>query len=123
MEENIVLVKKYLKLEEFELKSVEIIENIKELCVARLCREIGITFRYDYKSEYFRLFSNVVGEAVCRVLDIKVTVGSPVVRLVRYNGVNLVDKACELLKTESLEEAFVDLYNITEEFKKIVPKL
>lgn len=114
---------RYLGLEGYKLTSQDLVENIKELCVARLCRAIGIDFNYDYRHDYFMLFSNVVGEAVCRSLGIGLIVGSPVVRLIRYNGVNLVDKAYEILNRFDIEEAFLDLYQFIEDYRDIVPKL
>lgn len=115
-------IRRFLRLENMSLKSDSVPENVKELCVARLSRVIGITFAYDYKNEYFRLFSNIVGEAVCRHLGIKLTVGSPVVRLFRYNGINLVEKAKDILDRFELEEAFLELYEFVEGYREIVPK-
>lgn len=115
-------VRRFLRLNNLVLTSKTQVENIKELCVARLCNAIGIDFKYDYNCEYFRLFANVVGEAVCRVLNINLVVGCPEVRFIRYNHINLVDRACEILKSCEIEEAFLDLYNFIEDSKKFVPK-
>ena len=121
-EDEMQKIRHFLKVEDSELKSVDAEENIKELVVARLTKVIGINFSYNYDSMYFHLFSNVVGEAVGRMFDLKMTIGNPLVRFFKYNGVNLVDHAVEVLNQKKVDEAFLDLYNFTEDFKKFVPQ-
>ena len=101
-EEDLNKIKQYLKVEDKELSTNDAVDNVKELVIARLCKVIGITFAYNYRSKYFRLFANVVGEAICRMFDIRLVVGEPMVRLVRYNHINLVDKALEILRNRSV---------------------
>ena len=56
------------------LQSTTIQETIKEICVARLCKSIGIRCEYNYKSTFFEFFSQIIGEAVCDKLHIKLRI-------------------------------------------------
>ena len=47
----------FLKMERPQMFSSTTKDAIKELCVARLCKTIGLTGTYHYKSEFFDFFS------------------------------------------------------------------
>ena len=98
-------------------------DAIKELCVARLCKAIGLTGVYNYKSNFFDFFSSVMGEAVCEVLSLKIHVAMDELRLFKYEHVNLVDSVKKFLETRSIEEAFIDAFDLADRFKYLIPKL
>lgn len=120
--EYLDIIKEYLHLKDFVPTSDIDVERVKEVVVAKLCHELGILIPYNYNARAFRLFSNVVGEAVCRILNIRLIVGHAYVRLFKYNGTNLVDRACEILTTRELDEAFIDIFNWLDSIKNYVPK-
>ena len=62
----------FLNVNQSNYQGEDLIENIKEVCVARLCKTIGLTGKYNYKSKFFEFFSCVMGEAVCEKLSAKV---------------------------------------------------
>ena len=98
-------------------------EIVKEICVARLCKAIGITGTYNYKSDFFNFFSNIMGEALCEILEIKIHIASDELRLVKYEHINLVEKVKYYLENESVEEAFLDAFELADKFKHLIPKL
>jgi hypothetical protein len=98
-------------------------EAIKELCVARLCKAIGLTGVYNYKSDFFEFFSSIMGEAVCEKLAIKIRIACDELRLFRFERVNLVERVKSFLETESVEEAFLDAFELADKFKYIIPEL
>lgn len=102
--------------------SEHIKDKIKEICVARLCRAIGLT-KYNFKSDFFNFFASIMGEAVCEKLQIKLRVASDELRLVKYNHINLVTEAKRFLDTETVEEAFLDAFELVDEFKYLIPYL
>lgn len=100
------------------------IENfIKESTVKKLCEVVGLTGKYNHESPFFKFFSNIMGEAVCEVLNIKIRIACDELRLVKYCGINLVDKSVGYLKTESVEEAFLDTFEMVDKFKFLVEKI
>ncbi len=98
-------------------------EIIKKLCVARLCKAVGITGKYNYKSDFFEFFSCIMGEALCEKLSIRMHIACDEIRLVKYEHINLVGKIKEYLETETVEEAFLDAFELVDKFKYLIPKL
>lgn len=98
-------------------------EIIKELCVARLCKSVGLTGKYNYKSEFFEFFSNIMGEAVCEKLSIKTHIASDELRLVKYEHINLVNEIKSYLDNETVEEAFLDAFELADRYKYLIPDL
>ena len=98
-------------------------ETIKELCVARLCKAVGLTGVYNYKSDFFEFFSSIMGEALCEKLKIKTHIAGEELRFVRYNQINLVNELKMYLDTETVEEAFLDAFDLVDKFKYLIPKI
>lgn len=105
------------------LTSVTTDETIKELCVARLCKSVGLTGTYNYKSEFFEFFSNIMGEALCEKLNINKHIASDELRFVKYEHINLINEFKGYLDTETIEEAFLDAFNLVDKFKYLIPKI
>lgn len=111
---------KFLGLERPKMYSHTVIDAVKELCVARLCKSIGITGTYNYKSDFFNFFSSIMGEAVCEKLNLKIHVASDALRLVKYEHINLVEEAKAYLNNETIEEAVIDTFNLADRFKYLI---
>ena len=98
--------------------------TIKELCVVRLLKAIGLTKGiYNHKSEFFNFFATIMGEAVCQKLDINLRIASDELRLVRYNNINFIKEVKAYLDNESQEEAFLDAFNLVDDNKYLIPLL
>lgn len=124
--EKEIIINKICKFCHFErpiMYSTTTEENIKELCVARLCKAIGLTGTYNYKSDFFEFFSSIMGEALCEKLSIKARIASDELRLVRYERINLIDELKTYLDTETVEEAFIDAFNLADKYKYLIPQL
>ena len=104
------------------LKSSTTNDSIKELCVVRLCKAVGLT-RCNYKSDFFDFFSCAMGEAVCEKLSIKTHVACAELRLCKYDNINLVNRVKFYLDTETVEEAFIDAFILMDKFKYLIPTL
>ena len=122
-ERTIKRICEFFKFERPEMKSVTTKEAIKELCVARLCKSIGITGKYNYKSDFFEFFSSIMGEAICEKLSLKTHVACDELRLVKYEHVNLIREIKSYLDNETIEEAFLDAFHLVDKFKYLIPKL
>ena len=116
-------VSSFLKLKQPILKSLTIKENIKELCVMKLCKVIGLSGNYNYQSEFFDFFSGLMGEAICERLSINIRIAPDELRLIKYEHINLVQTFKGFLNNASLEEAFLDAFNLADRFKYLIPKL
>lgn len=98
------------------------LDAIKELCVARLCKAIGLTKGvYNHKSEFFNFFATIMGEAVCEKLGINLRVACDELRLVRYNNINFVKEFKSYLDTKTQEEAFLDAFELVDDNKYLIP--
>ena len=122
-EQSLMKVCQFLKIERDIVNSSTTEEAIKEVCVARLCKAIGVSGVYDYKSEFFNFFGCVMGEALCEKLSIKLHIASAELRLVKYEHVNLIDELRFYLDNEPVEEAFLDAFHFLDKFKYLIPKL
>ena len=113
----------FLKLKKPTLKSSSTKENVKELCVVKLCNVIGLTGNFNYKSEFFDFFSSIMGEAICEKLSLKIHVANDELRFVKYEHVNLVLTVKEFLDEKIIDEAFLDAFNLVDKFKHLIKKL
>ena len=95
---------------------------IKELCVARLCKAVGLS-NYNYKSDFFNFFANIMGEAVCEKLEIKAHVACDDLRFCKFEHINLIKTVKSYLDKSSVEEAFLDAFELVDKFKYLIPKL
>ncbi len=116
-EQIILKVSEFLKIDLPKLESTTIEDNIKELCVAKLCATLGIKCKYNYKNEFFSIYSSIIGEAVSQILDLKLDIAPGKLKYIRYNGINFISHALELLKMEDLDEAFIDVFNLVDDHK------
>lgn len=107
----------YLKMEKPVLFSTSVEEGIKELCVARVCKAIGIKCAYNYKSKFFNFFATVVGEAISQELGLRLAIAGAEIRLVKYERINLVNQVRIFLISSSMDEAFIDAFNLLDKFK------
>ena len=119
-EENIEKIKKYLELEDYKFLNIEAVEQAKEICVAKVCEVLGIKYTYNYKGKLFQNFSSVMAEAVCNKLKINLKIADDNLRLVKYNGINFVDKARSFLDAEDIDEATLDIFNFVDKNKKLL---
>lgn len=110
----------FLNLKHKNLTASTIEEQIKELCVAKLCGLVGISGAYNYKSKFFNFFSSIVAQAVCDILGIKLILASDELRLFKYNHINLIDEVKYLLNTKSIDEAFLDSFDLIDRFKFLI---
>ena len=110
----------YLKIDKPKQMSDKIEDRIKELCVIRLCKTIGITCSCNFRSDFFNFFSSLVGEAICEILNINLHTACDELRFVRYEQINLVEKVKSYLENESLEEAFLDAFELADKFKYLI---
>ena len=114
-------VKSYLKLQNFSCSdNVCLQDNIKIMCVQKLCDVVGIKCKCNYKNKFFNYFSSITGEAVCQVLNIPISIASDNYRLFKYNHINLVEHVKQILIAEDLENAFVDIFQFLDDNKGAV---
>ncbi len=120
--EILTKVKNFLQIN-FEVKNQDLVSAIKQMCVAKLCKVIGIHCDCNFKTDFFDFFSSFTGEAVCQKLNLKVRVATDMLRLFKHNGVNLVEKTKSFLDSESVDEAFIDAFDLADENRYLIPLL
>lgn len=120
---DIADIKKFLNLEDINLMSKSFAEQIKELCVAKLCYGIGIKCGYNYKSDFFEFFSSIMGEAMCEKFELDMHVASEELRYVKYEHCNLVNQARIFLEQDCLDEGFIDAFNFIDKYRYLIPYL
>ena len=99
-------------------------EKIKEICVARLCKDIGIRCAYNYKNDFFDFFASIIGEAIVNKLKINLTIDKFNLKYVKFKNVNLINTAQQLLdKNSKIGDAFIAVYDFTNEYKDVIYKL
>ncbi len=96
---------------------------IKEMCVKKLCEVVGIKCGCNFKNPYFNFFGCVMGQALCNKLKIRLTIAPAGLRLIKYDGINFVSKAEEYLEGEDVDEAFIDVFDLTDDHKEIIDKI
>jgi hypothetical protein len=60
---------------------------------------------------------------VCNKLNIKIRIAPDNLRLFRYNKLNLIEEVRNFLDEEDVEEAFIDSFNLVDEYKYLIPLL
>ena len=95
-------------------------DQIKHLCIDKLCAVIGIKCKCNYESKFFSYFSSVVGQAVCQTLNIPIIIAEDKFRLIRYEHINFVERAVKILQENEIEEAFIELFEFLDKHKKIL---
>lgn len=113
----------YLGLDKPRLSSECIHENIKEICVARLCMAMGINCCYNYANSFFEFFSIITGEAVCHALKLNFHIAKDSIRLVRYENINFVQYVIDLFDTEDVDEAIIDSFNFARKYHNVLKSI
>lgn len=113
----------FLNMEPIQMETTSIVAFIKEFVSKKLCEVVGLTGNFNHRTPFFDFFSSIMGEAVCEVLNIKIRIACDELRLVKYSGINLIDKAVEYLNTQSIDEAFLDTFEMVDKFKFLVEKI
>lgn len=113
----------FFKMDVPTLKEQTLEEIVKQICVIRLCKAIGLSGISNIKSEFFDFYSCIMGEAVCEKLQIKLRIASDELRLVKYNHINLVDKVKSYLNNELVEEAVLDAFELADKYKYVIELL
>ena len=116
-------VKDFLLLNNFETDGDNLVQDIKELCVARICRSVGIKCEYNSKNDYFNFFAMITGQAVVDKLNIRLEIAPASLRLVKYDGKNLVGEVLKFLDKEDVDEAFVDAFNLIDDYTYLIDKI
>ena len=113
-------IKNFLTFNDFLYEeNLSVQDNIKKLCVKKLCKVIGIKIECNYKNQFFNYFSDVTGEAICQLLNIPIRIADGKFKFVKYNGINFVEHVKELLKNDFLEDAYIDVFQFLEDNKHI----
>jgi len=110
----------YLRLEKPTLSSDIIEENVREICVAKLCNTMGLKCPYNFKNDFFDNYSIITGQAICEHLHIRVHIANDNIRLVRYEKINFVQYVTDLFDTEEVDEAIVDAFNFSQKYNQII---
>ena len=97
-----------------------IIDNIKELCVKKLCSVVGIKCGCNFRNPYFNFFGCVMGQAICNKLSIRLTIAPAGLRLIKYDGINFVSRAEQYLENPDIDESFIDVFDLTDDHKNII---
>lgn len=113
----------FFKMDYPNLHSSSLKEGIKEICVARLCKSIGIRCEYNYKSAFFEFFSQIIGEAVCKKLNIRLTIAPDCLRLFKYEHYNLVDTVGMFINFENIDEGIIESFNFINKYTYLIPQL
>ncbi len=116
-------VRAFLKIDLQELDADTIEGQVRELCARKLCWALGLRCKCNYHNEFFTMFSSIIGEAVSQILDLKLNIAPFELKFIRYNGLNFVTRARELLEKEDLDVAFIDIFNLIDDNKEFIKKL
>ncbi len=92
-------------------------ENVKEVCVVRLCKAMGIRCAYNSKNELFNFFSCIMGEVLVQKLGFEVRIDEFNLKFARFENVNLIHSASNMLENIDLDEAFINVFNLAAKFK------
>lgn len=118
-EEILERICEYVGVDMPNLYSSDFADNIRQICVYKLCNVIGIKCSCNYRNEFMTFFSDIAGEALVIIFGLKFHIASEELRFISYDHVNLVNLGCKLLKQEDKDEAFLDIFKLADEFKYI----
>lgn len=116
-------VAEFLQMKNSKVFNGDLNENIKEVCVAKLCNAIGLRCSYNYKSDFFNFFSTIMGEAICQKLNLPLHIAGANLRFVRYDHFNLVDYVKMFLDQDDMDEAFIDAFNFVDRYRYLIPQI
>ena len=63
-EKAIHIVAEFLKIADYKINDEPTADQIKRLCILRLMKAVGVSGKFNCKSEFFEFFGSVMGEAV-----------------------------------------------------------
>lgn len=98
-------------------------ENVRAICVARLCKAIGIRCECNFKNAFFDFFSCIMGEVIVQKLGFRVKIDDYNLKYVKFEDVNLIYTASTFLENPNLDEAFINVYNLADKFKHLIAKI
>lgn len=113
-------VRAFLKMSGYTFVGGDVGEKIKNMCIAKMCRVIGIDCEQCYNSKLFQIFGGILGEAVCRKLMLSLHVVSEELRYLCFNGINFVEQSVHFLNEFEVDEAVLDIFNFVDEHKSIL---
>ncbi len=113
----------YLGCDRPVLNSYHIEDNIREICVAKLCQTMGLNCEYNFKNGFFDNYSMITGEVLCRRLNIHLHLANDNLRLVRYQKINFVQYVYELFDIEDVDEAIIDAFNFARRYHHIISSI
>lgn len=122
-EQVILKICSFLRMAKPKLTETELIDQIKEICVMRVCQAIGVRNMYNSKNRFFCFLSVVMGQALSDMLHLSLHIAPDNLRLIRYNGINFVNKLKEFMQKGDMDEAMIDAFNLIDDNKDIVEKL
>ena len=64
-----------------------------------------------------------MGQALCNNLKLQLTIAPAGLRYIKYDGINFITKAEDYLNTEDIDEAFIDVFDLTDDHKEIIKKI
>lgn len=98
-------------------------EQIKGLCIKKLCESIGIKCNYNVQNIFFNFFASIAGEAVAVKLQINIKVDKLNLKCFKFNNVNIIHGAIFLLDNKIIDEAIIDIYELADRYKWIMGEL
>lgn len=120
---QISIVADFLKITDYKTNEESAIEQIKRLCILRLMKAVGVSGKFNCKSDFFEFFSSVMGEAVCEKLNINIKIAPDKLRLIKYENINFVTAFKEFLNNDLLDEAFLDAFTLADKYKHLIPDI
>lgn len=111
----------FMNIEKPILFSKTMEEMIKEICVAKLCKVLGIKCTYNYRNEFFSIFSTLTAEVIVRILDIKINIAPYYLSCVKFDGINFIEKMIAILASPNKEKAIFDAFNFVNKYKHLIP--
>ena len=106
-----------------QYKDNGLIDNIKEVCVDRLCVAVGVECDYNYKSDFFNFYAEIFGQAVVDLLGFNLVIASDVLRLFKHNHINLVEQVRKNIEEKLMEEAVLDSFDLIDKYKFLIPHI
>lgn len=113
----------YLNCDLPRLNSDILEDNIREICVAKLCQTMGLNCEYNFKNGFFDNYSIITGEVVCERLNIRMHVANDNLRLIRYQKINFVQYVRDLFDVEDVDEAIIDAFNFSRRYNQIISSI
>ena len=121
--EAIERIKTYLRLGDLDLTGLDALEAIKAMCVARICKSVGIKCKCNSQNKYFNFFAMITGQAVADKFGLRIEIAPASLRLVKYDHKNLVTEVTRFLESEDVDEAFVDSFNMIDNYTYLIDKI